>query len=336
MSQATRILVTGGAGYVGSHACKLLARAGFEPVTYDNLSRGHSSLVRFGPLIRGDIRNRAKLRDALEQVRPAACLHFAALAYVGESIAAPELYYDNNVHGTLCLLQELRAADIGRLVFSSTCAVYGQCETLPIDETAPKRPLSPYGRSKLVVEDMLADFEAAHGLRSLSLRYFNACGADPDGEIGELHDPEPHIIPRTFMAATGVIPWFEVFGDDYPTPDGTAVRDYTHVMDLAAAHVAAVTHLLDGGGSDAMNLGIGRGYSVRQILGVSERVTGRAIPVMICPRRPGDPAKVVADAGKALRVLGFQPRHVELDEIVGTAWQWAVKTRVRAPMVSSA
>ena len=317
-----RVFVTGGAGYVGSHACKLLAQAGFEPVTYDDLSRGHASLVRYGPLVRGRIHDRAALRAALNASRPVACLHFAAFAYVAESMVEPAMSYDNNVAGSLALLQELVAANITRLVFSSTCAVYGQAGAVPIGENAPKSPLSPYGRSKLMVEEMLADFDRAHGTRSVSLRYFNACGADPEGEIGEIHDPEPHIIPRALMAAAGVIPHFEVLGADYPTPDGTAVRDYTHVADLAQAHVAALDYLLADGATDAVNLGIGRGYSVREVLEAAGRVSGRAIPTAFGLRRAGDPAEVIANPGKAQQVLGFTPQYAELDVMVETAWRW--------------
>lgn len=322
MTTRPRVFVTGGAGYVGSHACKQLAQAGFEPVTYDDLSRGHASLVRYGPLVRGRLHDRLALRAALDAARPVACLHFAAFAYVAESMADPAMYYDNNVTGSLSLLQELVTAGVTRVVFSSTCAIYGQADTVPIGEDTPKRPLSPYGRSKLMVEEMLADFDRAHGVRSVSLRYFNACGADPDGEVGEIHDPEPHIVPRALMAAAGVIPRFEVLGTDYATPDGTAVRDYTHVTDLAQAHVAALDYLLAGGATDAMNLGIGRGYSVREVLDAVERISGRSIPVTFGPRRAGDPAEVIADPGKARQILGFEPQYPALDMIIETACRW--------------
>ncbi len=317
-----RILVTGGAGYIGSHTCKQLHLAGFEPVTYDDLSRGHISLVRYGPFLQGRLHDRKALRAALNEVQPIACMHFAAFAYVAESVSNPELYYENNVAGSLALLQELVAANVKLLVFSSTCAVYGQADKVPIGEDEPKRPLSPYGRSKLIVEEMLADFDRAHALRSVSLRYFNACGADLDGEIGEIHDPEPHIVPRALMAATGTIPHFEVLGVDYPTLDGTAVRDYTHVIDLAQAHVAALHYLLNGGATDSMNLGIGRGYSVREVLDSVERVTGLKIPIKIGPRREGDPAEVTANPTKARRILGFEPKYTDLDVMVQTAWRW--------------
>jgi UDP-arabinose 4-epimerase len=299
-----------------------LSKAGYEPVSYDDLSRGDPSLVRFGPLIQGRLQDRSALRDAIASVRPVACLHFAAFAYVGESIAYPGLYYGNNVVGSLALMEALVTAGVTKIVFSSTCAVYGSAETVPIAESARKRPLSPYGRSKLMVEDMLADFDRAHGLRSVSLRYFNACGADPEGEVGEWHDPEPHIIPRALMTAAGLIPHFEVLGTDYPTRDGTAVRDYTHVSDLAQAHVAALQHLQAGGCSDAMNLGIGMGYSVREVLETVARVTGQTVETVVGPRRDGDPAEVVADAAKAKRTLRFEPKLPELDHMVETAWRW--------------
>lgn len=317
-----RVLVTGGAGYVGSHACKLLAHAGYEPVAFDDLSRGHRSLVRFGPLAEGSLHDRAALRAALAGRRPVACLHFAAYAYVAESVSDPALYYRNNVAGSLTLFEALAEAGVDKVVFSSTCAIYGQAEVLPLREASPKRPLSPYGKSKLIVEGMLEDFDRAAGLRSISLRYFNACGADPDGDVGEIHDPEPHVIPRALMAAAGVLPRFEVLGTDYPTPDGTAVRDYTHVMDLARAHVSALEYLLGGGTTTALNLGIGRGYSVREIIEAVRDVTGREVPLAFGPRRVGDPAQVVADPALARSVLGFQPHYTRLHDMISTAWQW--------------
>jgi UDP-glucose-4-epimerase GalE len=325
-----RVLVTGGAGFVGSHACKALLRAGYEPVAYDNLSRGHARLARFGPLIHGDLHDGATLRDVLAAVRPVACLHFAAFAYVAESMHDPALYWRNNVAGTLSLLEALRDRGVDKIVFSSTCAVYGQADSSPIPESAVKRPLSPYGRTKLAVEEMLADFGRAFGTRSVCLRYFNAAGADPEGEVGEWHDPEPHVIPRALMAAAGAIAGFDVLGDDYATPDGTAVRDYTHVSDLAAAHVAALERLLSGGASDSFNLGLGRGCSVLEILRAAERVTGRAIRSATRPRRAGDPATVVADPSRARAELGFEAEHPDLDEMVLTAWRWFQANGFRA------
>ncbi len=322
MIPRTRVLVTGGAGFVGSHACKLLAHAGYDPISYDNMSRGHARLVRFGDLIQGDLHDRQALQAAIETVKPIACLHFAAYAYVAESMRDCALYYRNNVGGTLALLEALTAAGVPRIVFSSTCAVYGDVETLPISESAPKRPLSPYGRGKLAVEGMLQDFEQSYGLRSVSLRYFNAAGADPEGELGEWHDPEPHVIPRALMAAAGVIPSFDVLGQDYPTFDGTAVRDYTHVTDLAAAHVAALEYLLAGGKSEVFNLGVGRGYSVLEILKSVERVTGRPVPIVAAARRAGDPSEVIANPARARDLLGFQANYPDLDDMIATAWRW--------------
>ena len=322
MTARGRVLVTGGAGFVGSHACKLLARAGYDPITYDNLSRGHTRLVSLGDLIKGDLHDKPALKAVIETIRPIACLHFAAYAYVAESMRDCALYYRNNVAGTLTLLEALVEARVPRIVFSSTCAVYGDVETLPIGEDTPKRPLSPYGRGKLAVEDMLRDFERSYGIRSVSLRYFNAAGADPEGELGEMHDPEPHVIPRALMAAAGVIPAFDVLGRDYPTPDGTAVRDYTHVTDLAAAHVAALEYLLAGGKSEVVNLGVGKGYSVLEILNAVERITGKQVPLAIAGRRPGDPAEVVANAAHAQKLLGFKANYPELDDMIATASRW--------------
>ncbi len=316
------VLVTGGAGYVGSHACKALARAGFTPVAYDNLSRGQRRFARFGPLEVGDIRDRERLDAALRRHAPQAVMHFAAYAYVGESVAEPALYYRNNLAGTLDLLEAMRARDIGLLVFSSTCATYGVPQRTPITEDTEQRPINPYGMSKLAVERVLADYGAAYGLRSVALRYFNAAGADPDAEIGEDHDPEPHLVPRVLMAAAGALPEVEVFGTDYPTPDGTCVRDYVHVSDLGDGHVRALEYLLGGGAGTALNLGTGRGHSVREVIAAAERVTGRRVPVRYAPRRPGDPPVLVADPARAREVLGFAPRHAGIEDIVASAWRW--------------
>jgi UDP-arabinose 4-epimerase len=323
----TPILVTGGAGYIGSHTCKALAREGFEPVTFDNLSRGHRDLVKWGPLIEGDLRDTALLREALRWVKPQAVIHFAAFAYVGESVADPGLYFANNVGGTLSLLTAMRDAGIGRLIVSSTCATYGQPAGMPIDESAEQKPLNPYGVSKLQMEAMCRAFEVAHGLRTVALRYFNAAGGDLDGETGERHDPEPHLIPRALMAADGEVEALHVFGDDYPTRDGTCIRDYIHVADLADAHLRAARHLIDGGASDAFNLGTGRGSSVREVIDAAAAAAGKPVPHMIAPRRAGDPAELVADPSKARRVLGWQAGNSDLRTIVETAWAWHVKDR---------
>jgi UDP-arabinose 4-epimerase len=317
----SRVLVTGGAGYIGSHCCKALAEAGFEPFVFDNLSTGHRRAVRWGPLIEGDMRDRDALLSAMRQARPDAVIHFAALSLVGESAQHPERYYDVNVVGTLQLLEAMRAASVERLVFSSTAAVYGEPEEVPISETSPEQPVNPYGATKRACERMMADFDAAHGIRSVRLRYFNAAGADPAAEIGEMHDPETHLLPIVIEAALGRRPAVSVFGSDYPTPDGTAVRDYIHVVDLAAAHVAALRHLLGGGASDALNLGTGRGASVSEVIARVEAVTGRAVPVRAASRRVGDPPVLVADPRRAEAVLGWRAE-LDLDAMVGDAWRW--------------
>jgi UDP-arabinose 4-epimerase len=316
------VLVTGGAGYVGSHFCKAVAREGFKPIVLDNLVFGHESAVRWGPLEQGDISNRVRLDELFEQYQPAAVMHFAAYAYVGESVTDPGKYYRNNVAGTLTLLEAMRDHGVGKLVFSSTCAIYGTPERMPIPESAPQRPINPYGTSKLMVEMMLRDFDAAHNVRSMVLRYFNAAGADPDGEIGELHDPETHLIPLALDAAVGRGPPLTIFGDDYDTPDGTCIRDYVHVSDLADAHVLALQALERGGKSAAYNLGTGRGVSVREVVEAVERVTGLAVPHSIGPRRPGDPASLISQALRAASELGWQPQLSDLDTIVATAWAW--------------
>ncbi len=323
------ILVTGGAGYVGSHACKALAAAGHTPVVYDNLGRGHRELVRWGPLEVGDLRDAARLDEVLARHRPAAVMHFAAFAYVGESVQDPGLYYRNNVGGTLELLEAMRRAGVGALVFSSTCATYGIPERMPIGEDTPQRPINPYGSTKLVIERVLADFDAAYGLRSVSLRYFNAAGCDPDGETGEIHDPETHIIPRVLMAATGELPQVDIFGTDYPTPDGTCLRDYVHVADLARGHVQALEYLQRGGATTAINLGTGRAFSVREVIAAAEQVTGRRIPVREAARRAGDPPVLVADARRARATLGFVPWFTEIAPIVETAWRWHTRSTPR-------
>lgn len=316
------MLVTGGAGYVGSHACKALACAGYLPVVYDNLSRGHAWAVKWGPLERGDLMKTARLTAVLRKHRPIAVLHFAALAYVGESVADPLRYYRNNVGGTNSLLQAMREAAVDRVVFSSTCAVYGAPSKVPIPEGHPQSPLNPYGHSKRMVEQMLADSAAAHGLRSVSLRYFNAAGADPDGEIGEVHDPETHLIPLALEAAAGLRPSLTIHGTDYPTPDGTCIRDYVHVADLADAHVQALQYLARNRGASAFNLGNGGGFTVREVIAAAERVTGRKIPLRNGPRRAGDPPALVGNAGRARRALGWKPRYRDLEAIIDTAWRW--------------
>ena len=316
------VLVTGGAGYIGAHTCKALAQAGFTPVSYDNLCAGHARAVKWGPLELGDIRDRARLDEVLARWRPSAVLHFAAHAYVGESVLDPGKYYSNNVSGSLTLLEAMRDHQISQLVFSSSCATYGVPDKLPITEDTAQRPINPYGATKLMTERMLADFGAAHGLRAVILRYFNAAGADPDGEIGEDHTPETHLVPLVLQAAAGLRPHVTVFGTDYDTPDGTCVRDYVHVSDLADAHVRALKALAAGAPSTACNLGNGRGFSVRAIIQAVERVTGRPVPVVTGERRAGDPATLISAAGKAAAELGWSPRYQDIDEIVRTAWNW--------------
>lgn len=317
------VLVTGGAGYIGSHACEALSRAGYVPVAYDNLCTGFAELVRYGPLEEGDIRDPARLAAAIARHEPQAVMHFAALSSVAQSVSDPGLYYDNNVRGAVTLLEMARAAGIGRFVFSSTAAVYGLPDKQPIAEDAPKAPINPYGRSKLMVEQALADYDAAYGLRSVALRYFNACGAHPSGEIGEMHDPETHLIPRALMAVQGKLESLPLNGGDYPTPDGTAVRDYVHVCDLADAHVAALRYLEAGGASTALNLGSGQGFSNKQVIEAIGRATGKPLPTHPAARRPGDPPTLVADSSRARELLGFSPKWTEMEAIVASAWTWA-------------
>src|SRR5215471_194193 len=315
------VLVTGGAGYIGSHTSKELARAGYNVVVYDNLYRGHRWAVRWGPLIEGDLHDQERLTRVLIEHRVEAVLHFAALIAVGESMQVPEVYFHNNVGGSLSLLNAMRKAGVRRIVFSSTAGIYGIPEQIPIEESCPAVPLNPYGDSKLMVEKILAWEGVCHGLNWVAPRYFNAAGGDADGETGEDHDPETHLIPNVLKAAQVGDPC-PVFGSDYPTPDGTCIRDYIHVTDLAEAHVKALAYLEGGGASIALNLGTGHGYSVREILNAAEKVVGRPIPVAHQPRRPGDPPLLVAAAGRAQQVLGWKPTRSSLDNILGTAWAW--------------
>jgi UDP-glucose-4-epimerase GalE len=317
-----RILIAGGAGYVGSHCVKALAAAGHDCVVFDSLLFGHREFVRWGRLIEGDVRDAAALDAAFAAQRFDAVMHFAALAYVGESVTAPGRYYDFNVNGTRVLLDAMVRAGVRAIVFSSSCAIYGEPERVPIVESAPARPINPYGFTKLACERMMDDFGQAHGLKSARLRYFNAAGAEPTGEIGEHHDPETHLIPLVLDAALGTRPAIQVFGTDYATADGTAVRDYVHVCDLARAHVLALHRLLDGGETIAVNLGSGQGVSVHQVIETARRVTGREVPVRHAPRRAGDPAILVADAAKARELLGWSTERSDLRSIVADAWRW--------------
>ncbi|TVP86435.1 MAG: UDP-glucose 4-epimerase GalE [Thioalkalivibrio sp.] len=316
------VLVTGGAGYIGSHACKALAEAGYTPIVFDNLVYGHRWAVRWGPLEVGDIADRERLDEVMRRYRPAAVMHFAAFTYVGESVTDPGKYYRNNVAGTLTLLEAMRDHAIRRMIFSSTCATYGMPRQIPMTESHPQAPINPYGASKLMIERILGDFDAAHDLRSVSLRYFNAAGADPQNEVGEAHDPETHLVPLVLDAAARRRAEITIFGDDYDTADGTCIRDYIHVTDLAQAHVLALQALESGAGSTAYNLGNGQGFSVREVIDCARRVTGREIPVVMGTRRAGDPARLVGDASRAIAELGWSPAYANLDRIVATAWAW--------------
>ena len=323
---AKNILVTGGAGYIGSHTAKALAKAGYRPVTYDSLVYGHRHAVKWGPFVEGDIADTAKLEKVIRDEAIDAVVHFAAFAYVGESVTKPEIYFQNNVVGSLSLLDAMRHTGVKPIVFSSTCATYGMPDRMPITEETLQRPINPYGETKLMIERALAWYGPAHGIRSVSLRYFNACGADPAGEIGEEHDPETHLIPLILDAALGKRAAIDVFGTDYPTPDGTAVRDYIHVQDLADAHVKALAYLFDGGETTQVNLGTGTGNSVREVIDAVERVTGRQVPRREVARRAGDPPELVADPSKANRLLGWQPALSDIDSIIRTAWAWHTRT----------
>jgi UDP-glucose 4-epimerase len=315
------VLITGGAGYIGSHALRLFLARGHQAWAYDNLIHGHSQAVPPGRLIKGELADAATLERALRERGIEAVVHFAAFAYVGESVQQPERYYQNNFVATLALLAAMRRCGVGRIVFSSTCATYGVPERLPIVEESPQRPINPYGRAKLAVEWALADYAAAYGLGYAALRYFNAAGASPAGDLGEDHDPETHLIPLALQVALGQRQAIEVFGTDYPTPDGTCVRDYVHVEDLAEAHLLALERIAPGRGV-TYNLGTGRGHSVREVVRACEEVVGRPIPIVEGPRRPGDPPVLVASPERALRELDWQPRFRDLRSIVATAWRW--------------
>lgn len=321
------ILVTGGAGYIGSHTCKHLAKNGFTPITVDNLVYGHEHAVKWGPLEVCDLNDTARLKDIIAKYKPRAVVHFAAYSLVGESVSDPAKYYANNVGGTLCLLEAMRANGLDKIVFSSTCATYGIPLELPIRETTPQHPVNPYGQSKLMIETLLRDFDKAYGIRHVALRYFNACGADGDGEIGEEHEPETHLIPRILMSLTGEVPELTVFGTDYDTPDGTCVRDYIHVEDLAHGHLLALRHLFEGGSSNSFNLGTGEGFSVDEIIEAVERVTQLSVPRTYGPRRDGDPPVLTADVSKARQTLGFSCTHSDIENIVETAWAFHRKQK---------
>jgi UDP-glucose-4-epimerase GalE len=316
------ILISGGAGYIGSHTAKSLSRSGFEPVVYDNLSTGHRWAVKWGPLVEADLSDQASLKQTLKQYNVTAAIHFAAHAYVGESVREPRRYFENNVTNTLHLVHALLDAGVNHIVFSSSCAVYGEPQSFPISESHSKLPVNPYGESKLFIERVLDWYGRAYGLRWAALRYFNAAGADPDGELGEVHNPETHLVPRLIEAALGRLESVEIYGADYSTDDGTAVRDYVHVLDLAEAHVATLQYLLSGGKSFSANLGTGRGASVREVITAVERVSRTRIKTKLALRRPGDPPVLIADSTNAEKLLDWRPRLSSLDDIVSSAWDW--------------
>lgn len=315
-----RILIVGGAGYIGSHAAKAVRLAGHTPVVFDDLSCGHEHAVRWGPLVRGDIRNAEALRTAIREYRPFAVMQFAARIEVGEGQKDPAHFYDNNVAGTLNLVRVMLAEGVNNLVFSSTCAIYGDPERLPLTEDLPKRPVSVYGRTKLMCEQMLEDISGAHGLNFAALRYFNAAGADPEGEIGEEHSPETHLVPNALKAAAGLGGPMKLFGTDYPTPDGTCIRDFIHVTDLAEAHILAADKIAARNTNLQLNLGAGQGRTVREVLRAVETATGRPVPVEIAPRRPGDAISLYADTSHVKAELGWTPRLSDIDTVVKTAW----------------
>ena len=317
-----KVLVTGGAGYIGSHACKSLALAGYQPIAYDNFVYGHPWAVQWGPVEQGDIKDRSRLDEVFLRHKPFAVMHFAAFAYVGESVHNPGKYYQNNVVGTLSLLGAMRDHEVNKFVFSSTCATYGIPNSVPITEEHSQIPINPYGMSKLMIEKILDDFDVAHSLRSVSLRYFNAAGADSAGDIGEAHDPETHLIPLVIDAVTGKRGAVTIFGDDYNTPDGTCIRDYIHVTDLAQAHIQALKWLEKGGKTEKFNLGNGKGFSVKDVIDSIGRVTGLKVPYQMGTRRQGDPDCLVGDAGKIRRDLAWIPEYSELDSIIESAWKW--------------
>jgi len=317
-----KILVIGGAGYIGANACKAIKASDREPIVFDNFSSGHRHAVKWGELIEGDIRNESDIRAALERTRPDAVMHFAANIEVGEGEKAPGAFYENNVAGTLNVVRAMLDLGLQNFIFSSTCAIYGDPESLPLVEDMPKRPVSVYGRSKLMVETILEDMSRAEGLRYAALRYFNAAGADLDGEVGEEHDPETHLIPNAIKAAAGIGQGMKLFGDDYPTPDGTCVRDYIHIADLVSAHILAAEHIQKSGESLQLNLGTGNGFTVKQVLDAVERAVGKPVPVEIGPRRAGDAIALYADTSKSKEILGWVPEHSDMDTIVSSAWNF--------------
>ena len=324
-SEKQKVLVTGGAGYIGAHACKALARAGFVPVAFDNLSTGWRDAVKFGPFVQGDLMDRAAIDAALAEHRPVAVMHFAALSLVGVSMTDPGLYWRVNVNGALNLIEACAAAGVKNFVFSSTCATYGDQDGVVLNEDTAQHPINAYGGSKRAIEDMLKDFGASHGLNRVIFRYFNVAGADPEGEVGEQHRPETHLIPLMLDAVAGKRPALTVFGDDYATRDGTCVRDYVHVTDLAAAHVLGLRWLLEGRGDRVFCLGSGTGFTVREVIEASRAVTNREVPIIQGARRAGDAASLVSGSKRAMEELGWEPAHSNLRQMIGDAWAWAQK-----------
>jgi UDP-glucose 4-epimerase len=322
------ILVTGGAGYIGSHCVQRLQAKGFKDiVVLDNLCTGHRDMVLSDQFVEASTQETDRIVNLLREQNIQTVMHFAASSTVGESVIEPAKYYYNNIYGTQCLLEAMRTADVRQLIFSSSCAIYGHPVRLPLDEANPMNPVSPYGFSKQVVEKMLVDYQHAYGLRYVSLRYFNAAGADPSGRLGERHVPETHLIPLILQAINGLIPHISVFGTDYDTPDGTCLRDYIHVYDIADAHILALEYLAEGGEPIGLNIGTERGHSVLEVIAACERVTGQKVPVQFGPRRAGDPNALVASAGKLRTVMGWEPQYRSLDQIIETAWRWEQKRK---------
>lgn len=318
----TTILVTGGAGYIGSHACKALAAAGYTPVTYDNLSTGWQDAVKFGPFEQGDLLDRARLDEVFAKHRPAAVMHFAALSQVGESMTDPGKYWRNNVSGSLTLIEAATDAGCLDFVFSSTCATYGDQDNVVLDENSPQYPVNSYGASKRAIENILANFESSHGLNSVVFRYFNVAGADPDAEVGEFHQPETHLVPLMLDAIDGKRPALTIFGTDYETPDGTCIRDYVHVCDLVDAHVLGLKWLEQQKGSRIFNLGTGNGFSVREVVDNSRSVTNRDVPIVEGDRRPGDCTRLVSGSSRAVTELGWSPSRSDMATMISDAWRW--------------
>lgn len=325
MANRQAVLVTGGAGYIGSHICKALHQHNYLPVALDNLSKGHRQAVQWGPLEACSIGDQDRIEEILSRYQPISVIHCAALADVAESMANPSRYYWENVQGSLVLFQALLKKKIHTLIFSSSCSTYGLVKQVPIFENQPQWPINPYGWSKLMIERVLVDYQRAYGMRYAFLRYFNAAGADPDGDIGESHNPETHLIPLVFQAALGIIPHFTLFGDQHPTPDGTPIRDFIHVSDLAEAHVKALEKTLQNNTCLTLNLGSGTGHSVKQVISAAERICGRKIPMQVHPPRPGDPPILIADITQAKEQLNWSPAQSSLELTLGTAWNWLSK-----------